>query len=67
MTSEEALEFSLKVPEAQRNKVQSRTISFMQTLKNNPNSAVWERVRKFPIPADIEEQIRNMSGPKETK
>lgn len=66
MTSEEALEWALKIPEAERTKVQARTIVFLQTIKDSPNKAAWEDVRVRQLPADIEAKILDRSGPKET-
>lgn len=52
MTSEEALERCLKIPEPERNEAQKRTVLFMETIKRNP--VAWARVRVLPIPPDIE-------------
>lgn len=55
MTSEEALEKIYKIPEAERNEAQKRTVLFMETIKGNP--AAWEQVRLLPIPPDAEEKM----------
>jgi hypothetical protein len=65
MNSKEALEFCLKIPEAERTKIQSRTVVFLGTIKDNSNEAVWGHISKLPIPADTEKKLLDMTSPKE--